>query len=357
VVSLLIVSAAALLMLRPAWGWALAQAAAVLAPAVASVAVGAVVVVTVAAGGFAAVGALRSGRLPSWWPTRRKRGPASEGSSRDSDRDRLAGDLVARPGRAVLVGLLSGSVVGLLAAAGPLVSATVITVGVETQVGTAIGLPTASMLPASLEGLGAVALVYILTYRPEGRLLAWCVVLIGVMLLAGLLAQGSHALWYDETHKSLVLPWGIKLLVSFVPPVSGAAALHLVVKMVEGLFDTIRRLQAVPPVAVEPDRETESWRGKTTDQASQGGRQRRPAKHTGGGSRLPEDEVLELVRDTRQALISELHCEPDDNEIATRVTRNGYRLSASRTRWYLARLKAQAPRPEPVESPEQGVVG
>src|SRR6266566_5086650 len=82
------------------------------------------------------------------------------------------------PTRATLVGLLIGTGLAIVAALGPLVSAITITVGVETQVGEAAGLPDARMLPAALEGVGAVALIFLLTRRPSGRLRAWCVALI-----------------------------------------------------------------------------------------------------------------------------------------------------------------------------------
>jgi hypothetical protein len=148
--------------------------------------------------------------------------------------------------RAVLVGLAIGSAVAVLFALGPLASATLITVGVETQVGAATGLPSPWMLPAALEGLGAVALAYLITFAPKGALRQWCKALIGGSLLAGMAAQGSHALWFDEATGRLVLPWLAKLLISFVPPASGLAALHLVVKAAEGLFGAVRALHALP---------------------------------------------------------------------------------------------------------------
>ena len=121
-------------------------------------------------------------------------------------------------GRATLVGLLIGTGLATLAALGPLVSAVTITVGVETQVGDAANLPDARMLPAALEGVGAVALIFLLTRRPTGGLRAWCVALILVSLGAGMAAQGAHAVWYDAGHHHLELPWNVRLLVSFVPP-------------------------------------------------------------------------------------------------------------------------------------------
>jgi hypothetical protein len=74
----------------------------------------------------------------------------------------------ARPTKATLIGLLIGTGLAIVAAMGPLVSAITITVGVETQVGDASGLPDARMLPAALEGVGAVALIFLLTRRPTG---------------------------------------------------------------------------------------------------------------------------------------------------------------------------------------------
>jgi hypothetical protein len=159
--------------------------------------------------------------------------------------------LPSRPTRATLIGLLIGTGLAIVAAMGPLVSAITITVGVETQVGDASGLPDARMLPAALEGVGAVALIFLLTRRPLGALRAWCAALILVSLGAGMAAQGAHAIWYDERSHHLELPWNVKLLVSFVPPVSGLATLHLVVKMAEDLISTIRLLVADPQL-VEP---------------------------------------------------------------------------------------------------------
>ena len=149
-----------------------------------------------------------------------------------------------RPTRATLVGLLVGTGLALVAALGPLVSAVTITVGVETQVGEASALPDARMLPAALEGVGAVALVFLLTRRPIGRLRLWCAGLIFVSLGAGMAAQGTHAVWYDPRLHRLELPWRVRLLVGFVPPLSGLATLHLVVKMAEDLVATVRLLLA-----------------------------------------------------------------------------------------------------------------
>ena len=146
---------------------------------------------------------------------------------------------------ATLIGLLIGTGLAMFAALGPLVSAITITIGVETGVGEASGLPDARMLPAALEGVGAVALVFLLTRRPEGRLRAWSVGLIFVSLAAGMAAQGAHAVWYDQQSHRLVLPWGVKLLVSFVPPVSGLATLHLIGKMAEDVIGTAGLLLAM----------------------------------------------------------------------------------------------------------------
>lgn len=160
-------------------------------------------------------------------------------------------DLGPRPSRAALLGLSVGTGLAIVGAMGPLTSATTITIGVETQVGHASGLPDALMLPAALEGVGVVALVYLVTRRPTGGLRAWCAALILVSLGAGMAAQGAHAVWYDEATHQLELPWNVRLLVSFVPPVSGLATLHLVVKMVEDLVATIRQLLTIPS-ATEP---------------------------------------------------------------------------------------------------------
>jgi hypothetical protein len=149
-----------------------------------------------------------------------------------------------RPTRATLIGLLIATGLAMLFALGPLAGSVKITIGVETQVGNSSGLPDAWMLPAALEGVGAVALVFLLSRRPVGRLRVWCVGLIFVSLAAGMAAQGAHAVWYDELSHRLTLPWMVKLLVSFVPPVSGLATLHLIVKMAEDVITNVGLLLA-----------------------------------------------------------------------------------------------------------------
>ena len=150
----------------------------------------------------------------------------------------------ARPTRLALIGLLIATGLAMLAALGPLAGSVKITIGVETQVGNASGLPDAWMLPAALEGVGVVALVFLLGRRPTGGLRVWCIWLMFVSLTAGMAAQGAHAVWYDELSQRLTLPWIVKLLVSFVPPVSGMATLHLMVKMVEDVIANIGLLLA-----------------------------------------------------------------------------------------------------------------
>jgi hypothetical protein len=149
-----------------------------------------------------------------------------------------------RPTRAALIGLLIATGIAMLFALGPLAGGVKITIGVETQVGDASGLPDAWMLPAALEGVGAVALVFLLGRRPVGRLRVWCVALIFVSLTAGMAAQGAHAVWYDELSHHLTLPWNVKLLVSFVPPISAMATLHLIVKMAEDVIANVGLLLA-----------------------------------------------------------------------------------------------------------------
>ncbi len=75
--------------------------------------------------------------------------------------------------------------------------------------------------------------------------------LIFVSLGAGMAAQGAHAVWFDERQNHLELPWNVKLWVSFVPPISGLATLHLVVKMAEDLIGTIRLLVTSDPVVLQ----------------------------------------------------------------------------------------------------------
>ncbi len=63
------------------------------------------------------------------------------------DRLEQVAHAAAKPTTAALIGLLIGTGLALVAALGPLVSAVTITVGVETQVGDAAGLPDASRPP------------------------------------------------------------------------------------------------------------------------------------------------------------------------------------------------------------------
>jgi hypothetical protein len=61
------------------------------------------------------------------------------------------------------------------------------------------------------------------------------------------------------------------------------------------------------------------------------------------------------VRSARERLSAELGREPDDTEVATRVTAAGHPLSASRTRLYLAELRAEGHRPVLAENPSAEV--
>jgi hypothetical protein len=73
--------------------------------------------------------------------------------------------------------------------------------------------------------------------------------------------------------------------------------------------------------------------------------------------RRPAAEVREMVRSARERLTAELGRAPDDAEVATRVTASGHPLSASRTRLYLAELRAESRRPVLAEGPGEGVGG
>jgi Protein of unknown function (DUF2637) len=88
---------------------------------------------------------------------------------------------------------------------------------------------------------------------------------------------------------------------------------------------------------------------RSPTQATRGG--------SAGGSRRSAAEVREMVRSARERLTAELGREPDDTEVATRVTAAGHPLSASRTRLYLAELRSEGHRPELADNPEEVVVG
>jgi hypothetical protein len=66
-----------------------------------------------------------------------------------------------------------------------------------------------------------------------------------------------------------------------------------------------------------------------------------------GSGRLPASDVLAMVRGAREHLAAEQGREPSDNDIATLLTAGGHRISASRTRTYLAQLRSAAESSEP----------
>jgi hypothetical protein len=140
----------------------------------------------------------------------------------------------ARPTRATLIGLLVGTSLAIVAAMGPLVSAITITVGVETQVGDASGLPDARMLPAAWR---AWALSRSSSCSPGGRLVAY--------------APGAPSSSWSASARAWP-PRG--RTPSGMTSVSGLATLHLVVKMAEDLIATIRLLVADDALAVAQPR-------------------------------------------------------------------------------------------------------
>jgi len=83
-----------------------------------------------------------------------------------------------------------------------------------------------------------------------------------------------------------------------------------------------------------------------------------PEPRTGQArSRRSADEVLALVRGARERLTGELEREPGDEEIAARMTAGGHRITASRVRTYLGRLRAEErAQPAPETKAEEEVL-
>ena len=103
----------------------------------------------------------------------------------------------------------------------------------------------------------------------------------------------------------------------------------------------------------EPPEEGSSTGDRTT---TSGRRGRQPGwARSGGrsGGRRPASEVLELVREAREQLSTELGRRPSDEEIAARMTAGGHPLAASRVRFYLPKLRTE----EPTQAAEQPVGG
>jgi hypothetical protein len=156
-------------------------------------------------------------------------------------------------------------------------------------------------------------------------------------------AQGSHALWFDERSHLLTLPWGVKLFISFVPPVSGAAALHLVVKMAERLMVTARLLAATPSPSVAPmptntppneavGVETAAEVAKPTARRRTKPAAKAPAtrsERTGGGSESRPKPTPEEAAEAYRALAAEKSIEPGVVSQADLNERLGFKRTLS----------------------------
>jgi hypothetical protein len=147
-------------------------------------------------------------------------------------------------------------------------------------------------------------------------------------------------------------------LAAFAVPGLGVVLIGYVASMMQGERAELqrRRLEAEaswPPVEGGEHQSREGGGGAGV----RGEREARPAtrsKGAGRSGRVPANEVLAMVRGARDRLVGELEREPSDNDVAALVTSGGHPISASRTRMYLAQLRAAEQTGEAASAVEEG---
>jgi Protein of unknown function (DUF2637) len=202
------------------------------------------------------------------------------------------------------------------------------------------------LFPLATDGIIGVATPAQLALR-RSEAPRWVRSQIGIMLWAAIIfsvvgnASRASALWSGVTLYVVPLPtWSAVWLA--LPPLAYAGALHVL-----GL------VHQYPP-AGEADVEAEATRLR--EELGEARRavarlrselegKSRPSSRDEDGDRatrrLPASEVRELVRAARAQLIDELVREPSGEEVAARVTADGYEIKAPRVRSYLAEVRAE----------------
>jgi hypothetical protein len=160
-----------------------------------------------------------------------------------------------RSPRAARRGLIAAGLLAGCATLGPLVPTVANSFLVQIQVGVAAHLLVPVSLPAGLDGMGATALIYLAALRPRGRERAWAWFLVLAALAASMAANGVHAVSSTtDAHGvwTIELDQRVAFAVSTVPPASAAAALHLLLRIFNGVRDALRAPTAQPAAAPAP---------------------------------------------------------------------------------------------------------
>jgi hypothetical protein len=177
----------------------------------------------------------------------------------------------------------------------------------------------------------------------------WVRVRLGLLtaVTAPLTLTGNALRGAIDAHGHFVHSFHVALwmdLAAFAVPGLGVVLIGYVASMMQGERAelTRRRLEAQVPTreAQEPPEVEESTPPRP--------RRKRSGEQPPNGRR-PASEVLALVRGAREHLVTEHGREPSDNDVAALVTAGGHRISASRTRVYLAQLRAAQDGREPAE--------
>jgi hypothetical protein len=169
--------------------------------------------------------------------------------------------------------------------------------------------------------------------------------------LRGAIDPGGHFAFHVELWMDLL---------AFAVPGLGVVVIGYVASMMQAERAELqrRRLEAEavrPATAVGQDAvpdATEPSPPVPTPRQSQPPAGRRTARRRSG--RVPASEVLAMVRGARERLVGELEREPSDHDVAAVITAGGHPISASRTRMYLAQLRAAEQPRDPASAAEEG---
>ena len=226
----------------------------------------------------------------------------------------------------------------------------------------AAGFPAylAWTFPLGVDGLVYIGLrtTYILR-RAQLRKRVWVWVVLTYAFLVSFTGNGMHSTTANGGPMVLpswelpFMPWHAVVsgawLASTVPAVSAMFAIHLLVvhrRAREEMGEQVRRRQRSGWrrrlgiwLAGAPDAERQAV-SKLDVSASTAGRMRARSSRRRAGRRS-ETEVLAMVRRARGRLLDDLGREPEDGEVASQMSADGYPLSASRVRFYLPRVRTE----------------
>ncbi len=151
-------------------------------------------------------------------------------------------------------------------------------------------------------------------------------------------------------------------LAAFAVPGLGVVLIGYVASMMQGERAELQRrrleAEASRPAPAVRERQQRGAMPGDRPEAAQGERQPRSASSSRDAGRragrVPASEVLAMVRGARERLVGELEREPSDNDVAALVTSGGHPISASRTRTYLAKVRAAEQTGEAGAAAEEG---